>query len=145
MGLNPLTRPIEYVTLQGRITLYANKGCAEQLRQIHGVDVTILRREEVRGVYVVTVRATAHGRQDESTGAVPLPTGASGEALANAMMKAETKAKRRVTLSICGLGFLIDESELDTVQHSPALPVGGEGSETAADVDRKSTRLNSSH
>jgi hypothetical protein len=31
-------------------------------------------------------------------------------------MKAETKAKRRVTLSICGLGML-DESELETVRY----------------------------
>ncbi|EOV0478051.1 hypothetical protein ACOIM4_001927, partial [Campylobacter coli] len=35
-----------------------------------------------------------------------------GDNLANAIMKAITKAKRRVTLSICGLGML-DESELD--------------------------------
>ena len=34
--------------------------------------------------------------------------------LANARMKVETKAKRRATLSICGLGFL-DVSELDTM------------------------------
>jgi len=32
-------------------------------------------------------------------------------------MKAETKAKRRVTLSIAGLGWL-DETELDTIPHS---------------------------
>ena len=37
-----------------------------------------------------------------------------GEALANAYMKAETKAKRRVTLSICGLGML-DETEVETI------------------------------
>ena len=36
-------------------------------------------------------------------------------ALANAIMKAETKAKRRVTLSICGLGML-DETELETIK-----------------------------
>jgi hypothetical protein len=41
-------------------------------------------------------------------------TNLKGEALANAFMKAETKAKRRATLSICGLGIL-DESELDTM------------------------------
>ena len=35
-------------------------------------------------------------------------------ALANAIMKTETKAKRRATLSICGLGFL-DESEIETI------------------------------
>jgi hypothetical protein len=37
-----------------------------------------------------------------------------GEARANAMMKAETKAKRRVTLSICGLGML-DETEVESI------------------------------
>ena len=38
-----------------------------------------------------------------------------GESRANAIMKATTKAKRRVTLSICGLGGMPDESELDTM------------------------------
>nr|MBA2706681.1 hypothetical protein [Gemmatimonadaceae bacterium] len=37
-----------------------------------------------------------------------------GDALANALMKAVTKAKRRVTFSICGLGTL-DETELETI------------------------------
>lgn len=37
-----------------------------------------------------------------------------GEALANAIMKAETKAKRRLTLSLCGLG-MTDESELEGI------------------------------
>jgi hypothetical protein len=36
-----------------------------------------------------------------------------GESRANALMKGTTKAKRRVTLSICGLGGMPDESELD--------------------------------
>jgi hypothetical protein len=40
--------------------------------------------------------------------------GLKGDALANALMKAETKSKRRVTLSICGLGML-DETEVDTI------------------------------
>jgi hypothetical protein len=44
-----------------------------------------------------------------------------GDALANALMKAETKAKRRVTLSIAGLGWL-DETELETIPQSrPAV------------------------
>ena len=40
--------------------------------------------------------------------------GLKGEAKANAMMKAETKGKRRVTLSICGLGML-DETETGSI------------------------------
>ena len=51
------------------------------------------------------------GREDEATGVVNIK-GLGGEALANALMKAETKAKRRLTLSIVGLGFL-DESEVE--------------------------------
>jgi hypothetical protein len=41
--------------------------------------------------------------------------GLAGPLLANAMMKAVTKSKRRVTLSICGLGGYLDETELDTL------------------------------
>ena len=39
-------------------------------------------------------------------------------------MKAVTKAKRRATLSFCGLGDVIDETELDTVEHRPVGPQG---------------------
>jgi hypothetical protein len=113
VGLNPLTRPFEYLVLNQKMVLYARKDCTDQLRDLHTVSITIQARELVDGVYVVTARAAnAMGRTDESIGAVPLPTNPADKA--NAMMKAETKAKRRVTLSICGLGIL-DETELDTV------------------------------
>lgn len=111
LGLNPLTRPFDYITFQGKLTLYARKDCAEQLRKIHGVGITDLKVEVLDGICVVRARAKDRtGKEDESTGAVNIE-GLKGEAKANAMMKAETKAKRRVTLSICGLGIL-DESEV---------------------------------
>jgi len=53
-----------------------------------------------------------------------------GEARSNAMMKAETKAKRRVTLSICGLGML-DESETDSIPG--ARPAFTEGPQEVAE------------
>jgi hypothetical protein len=114
LGLNPLTKPFQYLNLNGKTVLYATKDCTEQLRQIHNISLSIVSRENCEGVYIVTARAVrADGRQDESIGAVPLPSQA-GEAKANAVMKAETKAKRRVTLSICGLGML-DESEIESI------------------------------
>jgi len=121
VGLNPLTRPFEYITLNGKLVLYARRDCTDQLRKIHGVSIEVAARELVEGVYVVTARATmASGRADESIGAVPLD-GLKGEARANAMMKAETKAKRRVTLSVCGLGML-DETEAESVdQRFPSV------------------------
>jgi hypothetical protein len=82
---------------------------------LRGVSVQITSREHINDLYIVTARASLpDGRCDEEIGAVPIK-GLSGDALANALMKASTKAKRRVTLSICGLGFL-DESELETIQ-----------------------------
>jgi hypothetical protein len=115
LGLNPLTTPFDYLNLNGKLRLYAKKDATDQLRRHYGVSIHITAREVVHDVYVVTARAVLpSGREDESTGAVTVK-GKSGEDLANAWMKAETKAKRRVTLSICGLGFL-DESELESVR-----------------------------
>jgi hypothetical protein len=123
LGLNPLTRPFEYIQLNGKLTLYARKDCTEQLRSNRHISIEIASREIVDGVYVVRAKATQTAvsqlqqysvpRTDESLGAVAI-TGLNGEAKANAMMKAETKAKRRVTLSICGLGML-DETEIETI------------------------------
>jgi hypothetical protein len=133
VGLNPLTRPFEYITLNGKLTLYARKDCTDQLRNVHNVSVNIIAREFVEGCYVVTSRATLpSGRQDESIGAVPIE-GLKGEARANAMMKTETKAKRRVTLSICGLGIL-DETEIETI---PSAKPAAEATVTAKPITFK--------
>jgi hypothetical protein len=116
LGLNPLTKPFAYLTLNGKLVLYALKDAAEQLRKVHGVSITEVTSQKVEDVFVVTAKALDKtGRTDASTGAVALGS-LKGEALANALMKAETKAKRRVTLSICGLGML-DETEVETIPH----------------------------
>lgn len=115
LGLNPLTQPFQLITFQGKQRMYATKDCTEQLRKIHGVSITDIVTNELHGVYVVTAKAKdKEGKTDAATGVVNIE-GLKGDALANALMKAETKAKRRVTLSICGLGIL-DESETDTIK-----------------------------
>lgn len=118
IGLNPLTRPFEYIILNGKLTLYTRKDATEQLRKLNNVSLNIVGRERMVGdAFCVTARAKMpNGRVDESLGVVSLG-GLKGAELANAMMKAETKAKRRVTLSICGLGFL-DESEVADVRQA---------------------------
>lgn len=113
-GLNPLTQPFEYLTLNGKLVLYAKRSCTDQLRSVHGVSVVDMDEQDREGVYIVTVKVQdKHGRTDMAKGAVNI-SGLKGEGLANAMMKAETKAKRRATLSICGLG-LLDETEVETI------------------------------
>ena len=134
VGLNPLTRPFDYITLNGKLTLYAKKDATDQLRANNQVSITKLEKETVNDIYLVTAYASGrNGRTDASTGAVNI-AGLKGDALANALMKAETKAKRRVTLSICGLG-LLDETEVETTV-STAVPtiVNVETGEIVEDV-----------
>lgn len=119
LGLNPLTKPFDYIWLDKKLTLYAKRDCTDQLRSIHKISITISDRQKIDDIYIVTAKAKSGDREDESTGAVAI-SGLKGNALANALMKAETKAKRRVTLSICGLGCL-DESELETIPEAKPL------------------------
>lgn len=117
LGLNPLTRPFDYITLNGKLTLYAKRDATDQLRKIHSVSITGLERELVEDIYTVVAHARdKEGRTDTAIGAVSVAN-LKGDARANAIMKCETKAKRRVTLSIVGLGWL-DETEIETIPTS---------------------------
>jgi hypothetical protein len=121
LGLNPLTKPFEYITLNNKLTLYALRNCTDQLRTIHGVSVDDLAETEHDGVFIVTAKVrNRDGRTDIAKGAVAIAN-LKGEVLANAMMKAETKAKRRATLSLCGLGFL-DETEVADIPMTHRRP-----------------------
>ncbi len=112
VGLNPLTKPFEYIQLNGALKLYARRDATDQMRKIYGVSIEIISKNQIGDIFIVEAKATDNtGRVDTSTGAVSI-LGLKGAELANALMKAETKAKRRVTLSICGLGIL-DESEVE--------------------------------
>lgn len=121
-GLNPLTKPFDYIVLKGKMTLYALKTTTDQLRKLNGVSITRIERELADDVLTVTAWAqAADGRADLDVGVVSM-TGLRGEDKANAVMKALTKAKRRVTLSICGLGWL-DESEVDSIPNAQRVTV----------------------
>lgn len=113
VGLNPLTKPFDYLFLNGKLTLYPNKSCAEQLRKIHNISLEIVSQDlNADGLYTVHARAKdGTGRTDEDIGVVTFGQLRGGDAVANMILKCVTKAKRRVTLSICGLGFLDSEGD----------------------------------
>lgn len=115
LGLNPYTNPFAYIRLNGKLVLYALKACTDQLRSIHKISVHVVSQQLNDGI--LTVHATAStpdGRVDEDYGVMPLPEKMQGEMRANKIMHCVTKAKRRVTLSICGLGML-DETEIENI------------------------------
>lgn len=127
-GLDPTTMPFNLIVLNNKLTVYANRSCADQIRKRDGITSTRSYFGPLRfgfapdgtpryndGVweaeYILTDR---EGRVEISTGCVGIK-GLDGEALSNAVMKCDTKAKRRGTLSMGGLGFL-DELEVESVQ-----------------------------
>jgi len=122
IGLDPATQPFKILKFQGKEMLYAGRECSAQLCKLHKVSHQIVSRERFDDLSVVTAKAmTPDGRCTESIGAVSI-IGLKGEALANALMKAETKAKRRATLDLLGLG-LLDETEADTIPGAVQIPV----------------------
>jgi hypothetical protein len=134
MGLNPLSQPFELIMLNGKLTIYAKRTAADQLRQKHKITSEVISEgplkigeQERDDVYCVKVRLMAPDkmegsgvRTENAIGCVGI-AGLSDEALANAIMKCHTKALRRGTLSFCGLGFL-DEIEVSSVQEAAASP-----------------------
>lgn len=122
LDLNPLTRPFEFITLNGKLTLYAKRDAADQIRRNAGVTIDRLEKELIGEIYVVTAYGRLpSGRTDSSTGAVAI-RGLAGEGLANAYMKAETKAKRRLALSLVGLGFPTEDEveDIPSTEEAPA-------------------------
>jgi len=135
VGLDPLTKPFELLSLQGKQILYCTRSGAQQLNKKHFVSHEIISRQEVDGlIFEVVVRAKLpDGRFTDNTGSVPIVYPAKlkaregwkdhpkagqrvdPEEMCNCRMKAETKGKRRATLDIIGLGEM-DESEIDTVE-----------------------------
>ena len=135
LGLNPHAQPFAFLKLNGKEVFYATRGATDQLAAMHKVTREIVDGPRVidlagtKLVYAVCRATLPNGRVETATATVPLIDPV------NVLMKAETKAKRRVTLSILGLG-LLDEMELETIPASaqeatrgvdlPARPAGPE-------------------
>lgn len=114
VGLNPLTKPFDYMTLNGKLTLYAKKDATDQLRNINGVSIDDVDIVENDTQFLVKVKGhDKTGRTDVEIGVVAKKDMQGN--LGNVQMKAVTKAKRRLTLSLCGLGWL-DETEVETIR-----------------------------
>lgn len=114
LQLNYLTHPLDFYTGENnRVYLEINKEGAAQLRKIHSISIIGLTRDIVEGICVFTATGSIgnNGRVDSATGAVALQS-LPADQKANAIMAAETKAKRRLTVSLAGSGLLgSDERE----------------------------------
>ncbi|HXJ30387.1 MAG TPA: hypothetical protein VNG35_07090, partial [Gemmatimonadales bacterium] len=120
LGLNPLSRPFDWIFFRDpdgteKLQLYPNQSCAAQLRRQHQIRLEVTRRETIGEMFVVEVKATTpDGREDFASKYVPLTNKygrLNGQQYANALMKAETGAKRRATFSMVGLALPPDTDD----------------------------------
>ncbi len=124
LGLNPHAQPFAFLKLNGKEVLYATRGATDQLAAMHRLNREIVDGPKVidlagtKLVYAVCRATLPNGRFETATATVPLIDPV------NVLMKCETKAKRRATLSILGLGVL-DEMELETIPARVQEPGGG--------------------
>lgn len=114
LGLTAATQPFAILRLNGKEILYPTRGATDQLAAIHRLNREIVDGPKVidvagtKMIYAVCRATHPNGRVETAVATVPLNDPLNG------LMKAETKAKRRATLSILGLGML-DETEIETI------------------------------
>jgi hypothetical protein len=122
MGLNPLTRPLQFfeqIDRNGKrvLILYALRGACVQLSKLHSLTVKISDAIFSHDAVMFTATVTnPQGREDSAIGATSLK-GLEGKEYADAIMAAQTKAKRRGVLDFTGSG-LLDESEVEGMKGS---------------------------
>jgi len=131
IGLDSLTSGLQWVKLDGRLTLYATRQTCEQLARVHGLSIEIVSADSLDGVYVVNVRVSDGKRSIQNIGVKELPgeddkyynkpaaDGSRrlrnvGKERSNAMMHAMTKGMRRGVLSWFGIG--LDETEVEDIE-----------------------------
>ena len=122
LGLNPLSGGVMLLRTGGKETLYVTKVGTDQIAAREKLSRETVCGPEVRaieGKKVVFCQVRARhpdGRSEMSTATLPLADPV------NDLMKCETKAKRRATLSVCGLGLLA-EDEIETIQGAQKVDV----------------------
>lgn len=135
LNLNPRTRPFDWIefydpeTKGKKLTLYPNRSCAEQLRRQHQIRIRIVKEEIVGELFKVVVEGSRpNGVTDEATAYVPLTdkdgNRLRGQRLANAFMKGQTVAKRRLTFSMVGM---FAPPEMEELQQARIVVVDGGG------------------
>jgi hypothetical protein len=134
LSLDVRYKPFDLITFQGKRVLYANRACTDMLAKLHGITREIIdgprfvELDKTKAIICIARVTSPSGRQETATAVVPATDPING------MMKCETKAKRRATLAILGLG-LLDHTELETIP-GVRLPTAPQSSEEVPTIVR---------
>lgn len=96
--------------LKNRV-LYAKRGAAEILRQQRGINITSLVPHESNGWLMFTATGVDNTKRQEMAVGAAFLEGHKAEKRAHAVMTAQTRAVRRLTLQFVG-GGVLDETEV---------------------------------
>lgn len=116
MKLDPMTRPLETLYLNGKEILYVRSNATDMLAVLHCVTRETTVSPTVRDyagtkLLFCEVRCTLpSGRSETEVATLAI----NPKTIINDVMKVSTKAKRRGTLSITGAGMM-DSSEFETI------------------------------
>lgn len=139
-GLDPILRPFDLISFQGGQKFYMTASATNQLANIKSLsrEVGEISIDEAKMLAKCTVSVLdPQGRKENSTGYVsvarflaptkdnPVPKRVmmEGEDLANALLKLETKTKRRATMSFFGVMDSVGDYEDRSVAHVAAPDV----------------------
>jgi len=145
VGLNPDENRIDTIWMTTgdirTLVAYCRRGTTDLLREIHGIDVTGLVKEDGPGY--VSYQASGinrRGRKEIAVGAYALDN-FTGDRLAAAVATAQTRALRRLTLQFIG-GGLLDESEVNsgTVKTEPT-PVAAPAIQPEVELNQEVGKL----
>jgi len=105
--------------------LYAKRGAAEVMREQRKISITSLVSQEGNGWIMFTATGTIpSGRQEIAVGAAYVE-GHKADKKAHAVMTAQTRAVRRLTLQFVG-GGILDETEVQTQNELMAQPAASQ-------------------
>ena len=131
LGLDFRTAPLRYFEQVGHggkrsLILYALRNASAQLRAKHNLTVKLSEPTITNDAAIFTATVIApNGGSDSAVGAESIK-GLTGKEFGDAIMTAQTKAKRRAILDFAGHG-LLDESEVEgmhgrVVECDPGVP-----------------------
>jgi len=135
-GLDWRLAPFDYIMTKQGVKLHLNATGTDLLRAQKKITIVDSKWEIVGQLVVSTVEGQMpDGRRDREIGAVSIAN-ARGDDLANAIMKSMTKAKRRLVISMGGIGTDEDtEAESTTAHIVPAVEMHGEETDGAVQQD----------
>ena len=136
VGVSPVLRPLQLINFQGKSIWYLSASGAEAIASKLGIVIETIEEKELldKGVAMIKVKGTLpSGRTDTATAYLSIgstnlkgeTTTLKGEAYANAMMKLESKARRRLIVRLAGLKdeYVPEENEVETKELvAEALP-----------------------